>query len=103
MKEDDRCSRRIGAHEHRGASDTMRWIPTEVREQEIEWEAGLAHDPGENLSSGLPCRHERKDGDRDDERHPAAVGDLERIRAEEGEIDREEERGQCDDTPQGPV
>ena len=47
----------------------------------------------EDLPSAAPRRHEREDDRRDEQREPAAVGDLEEVRAEEGQVADQERRG----------
>ena len=47
---------------------------------------------GHELASGLPGRHQREQQPADDQRQPAAVRDLQRVGAEERQVDRQERR-----------
>ena len=47
----------------------------------------------DDLPARLPRRHQREQQRADDQRQPAAVRDLQGVRAEEREIDRQEHAG----------
>ena len=77
-------------HEHRRALHAHRRVALDAAEEEVERQRARVLDRAELHAPALPGAHQRVDADRHDERHPAAVLDLDDVGDEEREVD---ERG----------
>ena len=89
-----RRAARLRRHEDRGARHPGGRLPFDVARG--TWRSGWPATSSRSATirrPGLPGGHHREEDRADHQRQPAAVGDLQRVGAEEGEVDGQEDTG----------
>lgn len=103
MEQRERSTRGIAGHENSGAGNAVDFLRREVAQEQVQRHGHLFDAFAQNLPAPPPGEHEVKNNSGHQQREPAAVGDLEHVRAEEGEIDGDEETGDRDGDGKRPV
>ena len=87
-----RGRRAVGAaiHEHSRSWHANGRLGGEIGQQQLERNRLFHHPSCEDLSSSLPGTHYEVQCDRDYQRHPSTVPDLERIGSQERQINHQE-------------
>ncbi len=100
---------RLGCQEHRGAGNArgleapVRILVAQIPEQRIEGDRSIHEQAAHDQASTLPRRHQGENPERDDERHPTTLHDLEHVGGEEREIDDQEKGGKESGSPDTPL
>ncbi len=80
-------------HKDGSAGHAGRRLRRQVGEQHLQRHRLLQHALGEDFASPLPGRHQQEDHRRNEQGDPAAVADLQHVRAEEQQVHPQEQAG----------
>ena len=88
VRERRRRAGRLRGHEDSGPGHADRLYRLDRGHELVERDRARRQPLGDEAAPGLPGRHQREEQQRDRQRDPAALQDLQRVGAEEREVDR---------------
>src|SRR5436190_14713080 len=83
----------VARHVNGGAGHATNALVFQAGEKSVERQADVAEALAQNTTAFSPGQHEEKDRGRGEKREPAAVRDLDHVRAKKCEVDADEESG----------
>ena len=103
MQQHRRHSFGAAGHKYGGAAHAMDGRLLDAIQKQLNGHRAVGQSTTEQRPTALPGEHKQKQSGTEDEWHPAAVGHLHGVGAEERNVDRQKHRRQCHGLPRGPA